>query len=153
MGHRVPFGYRWDADNKSFIEAPEEIEIIKRVFKMYIDGLSMRQISKKLKEENKTKEKPIPEKKLSNTSIRYYLHNCFYTGIERWCHFFKKSNIKPIISIDMYNKVQKRLREKCHSHKDYDPLLLKNTSLFKLNNKERQSIPIINRANHHYFFQ
>jgi len=153
MGHRVPFGYRWDAENKSFIEIPEEIEIIKQVYQMYIDGFSMRQISKFLKNENKNRTNPIPEKKLSNTSIRYYLHNCFYAGIERWCHFFKKSDIEPVISVEMFNKIQKKLREKCHSHKDYDPLLVKDISSYKLDDKERQSIPIINRAKHNFTYQ
>jgi hypothetical protein len=153
MGHRVPFGYRWDTDKKSFIEVQEELDIVKRVFKMYIDGFSMRQISKILKDENTNRTHPIPEKKLSNTSIRYYLHNCFYAGIERWCHFFKKSDIKPVISVEMFNDIQNKLRDKCHSHKDYDPMLIKDISSFKLNSKERQSIPIINRAKHNFTYQ
>jgi len=153
MGHRVPFGYRWDADNKSFIEVPEEIEIIKRVFQTYLDGFSMRQISRILKNDNKIKTHPIPEKKLSNTSIRYYLHNCFYAGVERWCHFFKKSDINPVISVEIFNNVQKKLREKCHSHKEYTPMLIDTISSFKLSDNDRKSIPIINRAKHNFTYQ
>jgi len=153
MGHRVPFGYRWNSNNKSFVEVPEELEIIKRIFQMYIDRFSMRQISKILKNENKDKIHLIPEKKLSNTSIRYYLHNCFYAGVERWCHFFKKSDIKPVISVEMFNNVQRKLRNNCHSHRNYDPMLLKNMPSFKLGDEERQSIPIINRAKHNFAYQ
>ena len=153
MGHRVPFGYRWDPDNKTFIEVIEELDIVKQVFQMYLDGFSMRQISKILKHENKIKGYFINEKKFGDTSIRYYLHNCFYAGVERWCHFFKKSGIKPIISVEMFNNVQKKLREKCHSHRNYSPMILKKTTSFKLSKEESQSIPIINRAKHNFVYQ
>ncbi len=152
MGHRVPFGYRWDAENKFFIEVPKEIEVIKRIFQMYIDGFSMRQISKRLKAENKEKGCPIQQKKFGDTSIRYYLHNCFYAGVERWCHYFKKSDIKPIISVEMFNLVQRKLRERCHSHRNYDPMLIKNSSTFRLDDEERRSIPMINRAKHNFAY-
>jgi len=152
MGHRVPFGYRWDADNKSFIEVPEELDIIRQVFQMYLDGFSMRQISKVLKNENKNRTHPLPEKKLSNTSVRYYLHNCFYAGFERWCHLFKKIDIEPAVSIDTFNTVQEKLREKCHSHKNYQPLIITDSPAFKLEIENRQKIPMINRAKHNYSY-
>ena len=152
MGHRVPFGYRWDSDNKSFIEVHEEIEIVKQIFQMYLDGFSMRQISNFLKNENTNRTHLIPEKKLSNTSIRYYLHNCFYAGIERWCHFFKKSEIEPIISVEMFNETQKQLRVRCHSHRDYNPLSIKDKDSFTLSDLERRSIPIINRSKHNFTY-
>ena len=57
--------YRWDSDNKSFIEVHEEIEIVKQIFQMYLDGFSMRQISKFLKNENTNRTHLIPEKNLA----------------------------------------------------------------------------------------
>ena len=52
----------------------------------------------------------------------------------------------------MFNSVQNKLREKCHSHKDYNPMLINNTSSFKLTENDRKSIPIINRAKHNFTY-
>jgi len=138
MGHRVPFGYKWDSKNKKFIEVHQELDIVRNVFQMYEDGFSMREIGSKIGK--------------SNTTVKYYLHNCFYAGLERWCHLFKKANIEPIITVDQFNKCQQLMRDRCHSHKNYKPMLIKDKNSFKLSNEDRKAIPVINRAKHNYSF-
>lgn len=53
----------------------------------------------------------------------------------------------------MFNSVQKKLRDRCHSHKGYTAMLIKSNSSFKLSDIERQSIPMINRAKHNFAYQ
>jgi DNA invertase Pin-like site-specific DNA recombinase len=85
MNHRVPYGYRWDLDKKKHIEVPEELANVRKIFQFYHDGFNLRQISDKTG--------------ISKSSIRYYLHNSFYAGMERWCNFFRKSDLQPVITV------------------------------------------------------
>ena len=135
MGHRVPYGYRWDLEKKKHIEVPDELAKVRLIFQYYHDGFNLRQISEKTG--------------ISRSSIRYYLHNSFYTGIERWCTFFRKSDLQPVITVDMFNEVQQMLRDRCHSHQDNEPLIIKNES-FKLDREKEKHIPVIQRAKHNW---
>ncbi len=139
MGHKTPFGYGWDSDKESFIPIKKELDLVKSVFQMYVDGFSMRQIAKKIGK--------------ANTTVKYYLHNCFYAGIERWCNHFRKiPNLDPIISIETFNKVQQLLRDRCLSHRSYEPMIIKDVESFKIDSSKVKLIPVINRAKHNYNF-
>lgn len=139
MGHRVPFGYRWDPKKNVFIPVDKELDLVKQIFQLYIDGWTMRQIALKTGK--------------ANTTIKYFLHNCFYAGFERWCHYFRRLNdVDPIISVETFNKVQLLLRERCLSHKQYEPMLIKDVDSFKLDFEKTKVIPVINRAKHNYNF-
>lgn len=139
MGHRTPFGYTWDPDKQRFIPDPKKLEIVKQVYQMYIDGFSMREIGKKIGK--------------SNTTVKYFLHNCFYCGVERWCHYFRKvEGLDPLISIETFNKIQNLMRDRCHSHRQYEPMLIKDVKSFKIDFKKVKVIPVINRAKHNYNF-
>lgn len=137
MGHRIPFGYSWDPKKQRFIPKKEELMLVKTVFQMYIDGFTMRQIGKKVGK--------------ANTTVKYYLHNCFYAGVERWCNHFRKiPDLDPIVSIEIFNKIQYLLRERCHSHRNYEPMIIKDVDSFKIDSKKVKLIPVINRAKHNY---
>lgn len=141
MGHRVPFGYSWNAKKEIFIPKPEELEIVKKAFDLYNSGMSFRSIGKELG--------------ISNTSIRYYLNNIFYAGYERYCHYFRKINngIEPTISTKIWNTTQVEMRSRCRSH-NYDPILIPDNrpERFSLDKVKRNYIPVINRAKHNYVF-
>jgi len=139
MGHRTAFGYRWDPKKTKFIPDPEKLDLVKTVFQMYIDGFTMRQIGRKVGK--------------ANTTVKYYLHNCFYAGVERWCHYFRQlEGLDPLISIKEFNQVQELMRERCHSHRQYKPMLIKDVKSFKLSSEQIKAIPVINRAKHNYNF-
>lgn len=139
MGHRVPFGYNWDAEKKEFIPIKKELDLVKQVFQMYIDGFSMRSIGKKVGK--------------SNTTVKYFLHNCFYAGLERWCNQFRKIlDLEPLITVDTFNQVQNLMRDRCHSHCQYEPMLIQDKD-FKLDAETVKHIPVINRAKHNFNFQ
>ena len=135
MSHRVPYGYRWDLKKRKHIEVPAELDNVRKIFQYYHDGFNLRQISEKTG--------------LSKSSIRYYLHNSFYAGMERWCTFFRKSDLSPVITIEMFNDVQKMLSDRCHSHPDNEPMIIKGQS-FKLDREKEKKIPVIQRAKHNW---
>jgi len=139
MGHRTAFGYRWNPKTEKFIADPEKLDLVKQVFQMYLDGYTMRQIAKKVGK--------------ANTTVKYFLHNCFYAGYERWCHNFRRvKDLDPLTSIKDFNKVQELMRERCHSHRQYKPMLIQDKDQFKLNKDTIKAIPVINRAKHNYNF-
>lgn len=151
MGHREAFGYDWDFDNKKFIIDPRKLEVVRKVFQMYVDGFSMRGIARSLSPEYK---KLHPDHKdLANTTVKYFLHNCFYCGVERWKNYFwKVKDLDPLVSIETFNQVQMLMRDRCHGYDDYKPMLIKDVKSFKIDRKKVKAIPVINRAKHNYNF-
>lgn len=135
VGHRTPYGYKWNKIKKKLDPIPEQIQEVKTAFQLYLQGASMREIGRELGK--------------SNTTIRYWLHNCVYTGFERWEHHFKKAEIEPIISISDYNTVQELFRDRCKTHRNYNPLRIV-VGKTKLTDEEAASIPIINRPKQNF---
>lgn len=140
VGHRTPYGYKWDNENKRFIPDPEKLKLVKKVFKLYLKGNSMREISKEVGK--------------ANTTVKYYLHNCFYAGYERYCHYFRRiEGLDPLIDVKTFNEVQRLMRSRCHSHTKYEPMLIKpDEKAFSLDMEKIKNIPVINRAKHNYNF-
>ena len=139
-GHRVPFGYKMDKsdpENHKIVEIPKDLDLVKQAFQLYQDGFSLRQIGKKLGKANNT--------------IKYYLNNCFYAGMERWCNNFKKAQIDPIITKETFEQIQVLMRSKAKSH-HHEPLKLKDNSSFSLSKKECKNIPVINRAKNNFSY-
>jgi len=79
MGHREAFGYDWDPDKKIFHVDHKKLDLVKQVFQMYIDEFTMRQIARKLSPEYKKLNDK--HKDLANTTVKYFLHNCFYSAL------------------------------------------------------------------------
>lgn len=138
VGHEYPFGYKWDKDKKTLIEVQKELEIVRKIYDLYIKGDTITQIHKKTK---------VPR-----TTVHYILHNCFYAGVERWCKFFKKLDIEPCISIDTFNEVQKLIRQRCPNMKKYKPMILKKEDTFQYSDEECKKLPGVNRAKHRFTY-
>lgn len=131
MGHGIPFGYQKD-DGGQFIEVPEEIQIIKKTFQLYDQGLSMNPISKKLNQ------------KLYN--IRYWLSNTWYVGYEQWLNHFKKALVEPVISVELWNRVQQmKVSKSCGSAKHKPFLIKEGIDSFDLSHREMDEM----KAWHH----
>ena len=47
------FGYRYDKEQKQYVIVPEEAEIVREIFRLYLDGMSTDKIAKKLNAEGK----------------------------------------------------------------------------------------------------
>ena len=176
MGHRLPFGYKLVKDKITPI--PEELEIVKKIFDLYVNGTldpvektkkgyinritgqiikdrNVNRVRTRYKENGHTQLSISKELNISKTTVRYYLNNIFYTGYERWCHFFRKINdgFQPIISDELWNKAQVKMRSTCRTH-SYDPILVPDDKpeYWSLDKTERKLIPIIMRAKHNFKF-
>jgi len=178
MGHRTPFGYKWDGEIGKFKTEPRKLEIVKSVFDLYLNGkfdpieedengfkskISGKYVSKDMAVRLRTRAKneggcSVRSIALmlnkSQTTIRYYLNNIFYAGYERYCHYFRKikqPNFRPVITKEIWNQTQEKMRRNCRTQ-NYDPILIPDDEpeFFILNNEEVNTIPIINRAKHNY---
>lgn len=98
IGHNLAFGYKLDK-NRNITEVPDEINLIKKIFKMYSEGSSIDRISKEIN--------------IGFSKIYYWLNNTWYIGLEHWGNCFKKINngFKPIITLDTWNLCQVRKRK------------------------------------------
>jgi DNA invertase Pin-like site-specific DNA recombinase len=74
-GARDFYGYK--VENKKFIVVPEQAEVIKRIFNLYIGGLGILAITKRLNQEGI---KPLYSEKWSYGSLLQTLKNINYTG-------------------------------------------------------------------------
>jgi DNA invertase Pin-like site-specific DNA recombinase len=135
MNHKPPYGYKWDKENHVHIEIPEQLDVIKKIFKEYLTGRTMKQIGEKYK--------------LSRSNVRYYLHNSFYAGVERWCNFFRESSLEPVITIDDFNEVQRQMIRRAQRKGDLVPMLIKKGS-FKIQKSTQSSIPKIQQWKHNW---
>lgn len=140
----TPYGYKREIGNKLIIINREEAKIVKRIFKMYLDGVSFTSIAKMLNAEG------IPTKHAGKTvnmkknnvvvgsktfigvwmpkSIRLILSNPVYIGkvrygIGRKDFYIGDGKHKPIISETVWNRVQDKLNKihtKLHTKRPKD---------------------------------
>lgn len=140
----TPYGYNRKKGNKVIIINQEEAKVVRRIFKMYIEGTSFTTIAKRLTAEG------IPTKRAGDTVnigrngeivgtktfvgvwspklIRLMLSNPVYIGkvqygIGRKDYYIGDGKHKPIISEKMWNKVQDNLSKietKVHTNRPKD---------------------------------
>lgn len=96
-----PFGYT-KVNNKMNI-VKEEAEIVKKIYKMFIDIPTYYSIAVKLNELGITKKNNKP---WSSTDISRILKNRGYIGEVHFNKQYYKGNYEPIIDIQTFNKVQ-----------------------------------------------
>ena len=119
-------GYKWDDSQKKLIVVPEEAELVRRLFNMYLSGSSLKQIERTLKDEG------IPGVrggKWQKTTISQILQNITYTGNlllqktfsqdpitkkSRWNNgelpqYYSQNTHEAIIDMETFQAVQKRL--------------------------------------------
>ena len=119
-------GYRWYDKEKKLIVVPEEAELVRRIFNMYLSGSSLKQIERTLEEEGIT---GVRGGKLIKGSISNILQNITYTGNlllqktfsqdpitkkSRWNkgelpQYYSENTHEAIISMETFQAVQDRL--------------------------------------------
>ena len=129
--------YGYKVVNKQFIINPEETELVKRVFEMYVAGLGTQAIANKLNEEGI---KPKFANLWNKSTINLILTNYNYTGdlilqkTFRENHLTKLTKInrgefdkylvsnhhEPIISKELFELAQKVREERIHQFKSID---------------------------------
>lgn len=107
LGFNIPYGYNYE--NSNLIINDNEASQVKKIFKLYLDGYSMKKISGMLNE------KEIPTKQNKNwgsQTISTILKNPLYCGYLHWEDYLNPGDHIPIINKNTFNKVQKTIKEK-----------------------------------------
>jgi len=107
LGFNIPYGYNY-IDNKLIINE-DESKNVKKIFNLYLDNCSMKKIAEKLNKKN------IPTKNnktWASQTIASILKNPLYCGYLHWEEHLNKSNHEIIIEPNIFNKVQKMIKQK-----------------------------------------
>ena len=119
---KAPFGYRYNYATKKLDLIPEEAEIIKRVFKLYIDGMSIRDIFNLCTQ-------TYPDVHFFQTrnymGIKAMIMRPIYAGyyIYRGV-MYKANNLDSVISYDTWLKANKIRENKGAIRRQSSPYLL-----------------------------
>lgn len=120
----APFGY--ELKEKKLVINTEQADIIREVFKRYVNGWGHKQIAVWL---NELGIKTNRGGKIENRTIEYWLNNPVYHGYIRWTptgktdrnynnpdSIIEKGSHEPIIDEDLWQKAQTRLKEQKLKH-------------------------------------
>lgn len=105
-GAGMPLGYIVGEDRKYKID-PVGAKIVQEIFQMYADGMSATQI---INECNKRGYKTSRGNAFNKNSLRTMLKNDRYIGIYRFADVIVEDGIPPIISRELFDKVQAMLK-------------------------------------------
>jgi len=114
-GFNIPYGYYYDSEMLKVIS--NEAEIIRKIYKWYLEGVSMGEIAKMLNSnEIPTKRGGLWAKKTISTILK----NPVYCGYHRFEGEVKKGKHKIIIELNDFEKVQKTIDDKGGKTKNYN---------------------------------
>lgn len=126
MGGTVPLGYKIDKD-KNFVIDDKTACIVKRIYEMYSDGYTVKEICTEL---NNAGYKSATGKPFTYNSLHRLLSNEKYIGKYEYLGVVLENAIPRIVDDDMFEKVQKRVR-----HNKRAPASSKSTTTFHLTGK------------------
>lgn len=114
--HKKVFGYQWSTEH-GYVIVQEEAEGVRKMFRYYLDGMTLEQVAQKLKEGGYRSMRGD----ISINFVSRNLGNDFYLGIRRvraQCSESGKEEIiendhEPLVSREMFDAVQERKRRKC----------------------------------------
>jgi DNA invertase Pin-like site-specific DNA recombinase len=107
LGFNIPFGY--DYINGKLVINKKEAKHVNKIFNLYLNDFSMKKIAETLNHKDvQTKRR----KKWGSQTISTILKNPLYCGYIRWENHINKSNHDLIVTIDLFNKVQQKIKNK-----------------------------------------
>lgn len=101
LGSPAPYGYRYNDGN--FV-LDRDAKIVKKIYDMYLDGHSLKEIENWL---NQNKIKTKKNGKWNKKTVARILSNPVYCGYIEWEDILFKGEHDAIISIEEFNEVQK----------------------------------------------
>lgn len=104
-GGRVPFGYRWNAEDEVLEIVPEQAELVKKVFSMYLQGNSYLSIADWLAARTK-------DRVIDHSVIRDMLQRPVYTGHFNNAGVLVRGNHEAIIDMETFERVQKEIQRR-----------------------------------------
>lgn len=105
LGFNIPYGYNY-VDKKLIINK-KEASVVKKIFDLYLNGLSMNKIADHLNENN------IPtkrNKKWRSETVSKILKNPLYCGTFRWENYKHEHVYPSIINENIFNKCQNTIK-------------------------------------------
>ena len=124
-------GYQYDEEQKKYVIIPQEAEIIRWIFHLYLEGFSLRKIAKTLNDKEMV---TINGCKFTEASLNTIIHNEIYIGDIRHQKCFVKDPIikkkvlnrgqlpqyyikdchEAILDRETYKKVQKEIKDRAN---------------------------------------
>lgn len=107
LGFNIPYGYNYE--NNELIVDKKEATIVKDIFNLYVDGLSMNKIAEHLNEKN------IPTKQNRTwraQTISKILKNPLYCGTFHWDEYEHEKVYPSIVSKKLFNNCQFKINNK-----------------------------------------
>lgn len=102
------YGFKYDKRIKEFIPIPEQLDIIKEIIERCISGESSTSIARDLQKRRITS---TSHKIFTRFAVIRVLKNArVYAGIVKWNEIEIRGKIEPIISEEMANTIQQKLR-------------------------------------------
>lgn len=120
-GGNLPLGYKLDADKRLIIDETK-VNIVKKIYDMFLTGFSVRQITNTLNEEKLTTAQGYA---FSRSRVYSILHNERYIGTYIWKDIRVPHAIPQIISNETFELAQRKVKfMKAHCVKTNDKYLL-----------------------------
>lgn len=116
LGFPAPLGYEVDMGRLRIVH--REAEVVRELFSRARAGETMDAISKALNARG------VPTKRGREwTAVKVYriLHNPVYAGHLRWDRFDRKAEHEPIVSVEMFNEVQRAVRARAPFATAHEP--------------------------------
>ncbi len=120
-GGNVPIGYKADAGK--LVPDPDRAQIIKSTFDQFSESGSARHAFKHALSHGLTI--PASQSPVSFSTIGHMLRNPVYIGRVRWSKQSYPGIHSPLISEDLFNKVQSQLKRKTRKKRTYKTFILK----------------------------
>jgi site-specific DNA recombinase len=107
-----PIGYKYQYSDQGKIPIvvvdSHKAKIVKDIYKLYLDGLSLQKIADELNGEGILTER---KKQWTKQAIHLILTNDFYTGVVRFDDIITEGKHEAIISKNMFGRVQNKLKK------------------------------------------
>lgn len=108
IGNSVPLGYRTSSDHTYEID-PETAPVIKKIFEMYVDGVSCSDICRYLTEHGFRTRRGQP---FNHNSINRILNNKKYMGVYEAAGVVYQDKIEPIVSQETFLLAKREMQRR-----------------------------------------
>lgn len=133
-GHKAPYGYRWNGESYSVI--PEQGEVVKEIYRRYLDGESAYSIAKAIAKRGVVGQSGVP---MDDSTIKNILSSLSYTGTlllqknyiseehkrrknkGELPMFAVEEMYEPLVSTEDFAKAQVIMRERAAAMPNRDP--------------------------------
>jgi site-specific DNA recombinase len=104
-GGPQPFGYRWNKEQERLEIVPEEAQIVRGIFRRFLDGHSLSAIADWARARSK-------EKWWDHTVVKMTLQRDVYAGVVQYGRERAPGNHEPIIDMDTFERAQRELKQR-----------------------------------------